>query len=135
MATLQDLRDNEAGWKELTLSRAGLSQHIEKTRYRPHEAPTVLSVSVDVANTGSRDGDEVLLAFAVPPNAGLGGAPLRSLVQYERVHVKRGGVERVTLRFTAHHFALSDAAGVTEISVGTWALEIGKGATVVVHCA
>ena len=127
--TLNGWRDDSmTDHKELTMTllKSRLSEQIEQTRNHPHKAPTVLSVDVDVVNTGLLDGAEVLLAYAVPPNAGLYGAPLRSLVQYERIHVEHGRVRRVTLHFTAHNFALANAAGAIEISVGIWTLEIGK---------
>ena len=53
--------------EEVALPMAELKAHIEQTRHRPHTAPVVLTVHVDVANTGERDGDEVLLASPRTP--------------------------------------------------------------------
>ena len=117
--------------EEVVLPVAELKAHIEQTRYRPHIAPVVLTVHVDVANTGERDGDEVLLGYAVPAHAGEGSAPLRSLRRYERVHVAVGAVQRVALGFTAHDLALVSERGEAEVGEGRWTLEVGQ-ATVAV---
>ena len=44
----------------------------------------VAQISARVTNTGDRRGDEVVLIFASPPNAGRDGAPLRSLIAFDR---------------------------------------------------
>ncbi len=110
----------------LALSAQELNSHIEQTRYRPHQAPTVLSISVDVTNTGDTDSDETLLAFAVAPNAGQNGRPLRSLRRYERVEVRHGAAERVTLDFSAHDLGLVDEAGSVAAVSGSWTIEVGQ---------
>jgi beta-D-xylosidase 4 len=110
----------------LALTAEELNAHIQETRYRPHQAPTVLSVAVDVANTGLTDSDETLLAYAVPPHAGQAGAPIRSLRRYERVAVASGAVERVVLEFTAHDLAMVDETGAVAAMAGGWTLELGQ---------
>lgn len=45
---------------------------------------------VNVTNTGTVDSDDVVLGFISPPDAGTDGAPLSTLFDFERVHVKAG---------------------------------------------
>ena len=56
----------------------------------------VMSASVDVANTGSRDGDEVVELYLAHRNSAV-TRPLRELKGFKRIHVAAG--ERTTVRF------------------------------------
>jgi hypothetical protein len=53
--------------------------------------------TISVTNTGDVDADDVVLGFLTPPNAGTGGAPLKTLFGFERVHVKKGETVSVYL--------------------------------------
>lgn len=67
----------------------------------------VASVSAVVRNSGDMDGDEVVLAFLSPPNAGVDGAPLQSLFAFQRVHVQIGAEVTVDIDVTgARHNCL-----------------------------
>ena len=57
------------------------------------QAGDPLSVEVDVKNTGSRDGDEVVQLYLTFPK--LPGAPLRALRGFERVHFRAGEQQHV----------------------------------------
>jgi beta-glucosidase len=57
-----------------------------------------LKVSVEVANAGSRDGDEVVELYLT--HRGVPDAPLRALKGFQRVHLGQG--ERRTVVFTLH---------------------------------
>ncbi len=85
-----------------------------------------LKLSVEVRNTGERDGAEVVLVFAAPPHAGVGGAPLQMLVGFERVHVRAGRSTRVDVEVPAKRFAFAekDEAAV-EVRRGQWSLWTG----------
>ena len=52
---------------------------------------------VNVTNTGSRDADDVVLGFLVPPGAGANGVPLQELFGFERVFVPAGQTVTVYL--------------------------------------
>jgi len=103
-----------SAWEELTLS--ALSKQA---------AATFL---VEVNNTGDRDGAEVVLLFGAPPDAGLGGRPLQSLLAFERVHLRRGESAVLTLPVEARHFTLADRLGarfVPKEKGGEWKLWLG----------
>jgi beta-glucosidase len=84
-----------------------------------------VEVTVDVTNTGKRDGDEVVQLYVSHPD--FGGAPVRSLAGFERIHLQSG--ETKTVAFTLEDRALSlvDADGVRRIVPGTVNLWIGGG--------
>eukprot|EP00971_Amphidinium_carterae_P240509 4774659-Amphidinium_carterae.1 len=52
---------------------------------------------VNVTNAGSTDADDVVLGFLIAPGAGQDGIPLKQLFGFERIHVKAGQTETVTL--------------------------------------
>lgn len=81
------------------------------------EAP--LPISVDVTNTGARDGDEVVQLYVARPHSRL-ARPRRQLLAYQRVHVPRGKTERVTLSLDARELAHWD------VTRGSWELEPGE---------
>ena len=67
------------------------------------------SFTVQVTNTGPRDGDEVVQAYYVP---GVSSDPLlRQIVAFQRVHVPAGSAEEVTLTVTPMDFIQVDTAG------------------------
>jgi beta-glucosidase len=70
-----------------------------------------VTVLMDVKNTGKRDGDEVVQVYAKQIHPG-SDAPIRSLVAFDRVHLKAGEQKGVELRFKR-------PAEESEIVVGT----------------
>ncbi|KAL0420110.1 UNVERIFIED_CONTAM: putative beta-D-xylosidase 2 [Sesamum radiatum] len=83
-----------------------------------------LVVSVDVRNTGSKDGSHTLLVFSTPPR-GL-GAPHKQLITFEKVRVAAGGQERVPIKIhVCKYLSVVDGAGVRRIPMGEHALHIG----------
>jgi beta-glucosidase len=91
-----------------------------------HVAPAAggtLDVSVDVTNTGDRDGDEVVQLYATPPAA----RETRALCGFDRVHIAKG--ETKTVKLTVPATALrrwSDGKNDYAIPSGKW--NIGAGA-------
>jgi beta-glucosidase len=84
-----------------------------------------LDVAVDVKNTSSRDGDEVVQAYLVFPK--LAGAPRHALRWFSRVRLRAGETRRV-------HFTLPDRdqshvneAGVHLVSAGEYRISVGGG--------
>jgi hypothetical protein len=69
-----------AGNKALAVSVAALPEL---------QAPSV-AYTINVTNTGTRDADDVVLGFLVPPGAGENGVPLQQLFGFTRVHVPAG---------------------------------------------
>jgi len=80
---------------------------------------------VKVANSGARDGVEIVMLFAAPPNAGVGGRPLQSLVAFERVPLRRGEAKTVELPVEAHHFTITDRLGARFVPAGAWKVWVG----------
>lgn len=68
-----------------------------------------------VKNTGSREGDEVVMAFHSAGSAIRNSAPhpvpLKSLVDFDRVSLVPGEVTTLTFTFTSDTFALVDETG------------------------
>ncbi len=89
------------------------------------EAGQPLQVEAQVANTGARDGDEVVQVYLTFPK--LPGAPLRALRAFSRVHLKAG--ERRTVRFTLHDRELSHVSleGVHLVRAGKYGISVGGG--------
>jgi beta-glucosidase len=84
-----------------------------------------VTVSVDVANTGPMDSDEVVQLYVSHP--GQEGAAIRTLQGFERVHIKKGQTR--TVRFTLKDRQLSfvDPQGRRRIAAGQTAVWIGGG--------
>ncbi|WP_245439249.1 glycoside hydrolase family 3 N-terminal domain-containing protein [Microvirga aerophila] len=97
-------------------------------------AGDTLKVSVDLANTGARDGQEVAQLYTRDPVA-TRSRPLRELKAFEKVALKPGETKRITLRVPVEElgFHLDDGtylveAGDIEVFVGgsSQAEAIGK---------
>jgi beta-glucosidase len=77
----------------------------------PQDGSTDRTVRVDVTNTGSRDGDEVVQVYAqwVSPSETM---PIRQLVEFDRVTVTAGDTVTVSLTVTADRLMVyTDADG------------------------
>jgi beta-glucosidase len=69
-----------------------------------------VTASVDVRNTGSRDGDEVVQLYIHDPVASI-SQPVRRLRGFERVTLKKGEKRTVTFRLDASDFGFYDNSG------------------------
>jgi beta-glucosidase len=83
-----------------------------------------LSISVDIANTGDMDGDEVVLIY-INDKVSTVTTPVRKLVAFKRIHLKRG--EKQTLNFTIANkdFALLDRYMESVVEPGEFEIIIG----------
>jgi beta-glucosidase len=68
------------------------------------EAGKPVSVSVDITNTGTRDGEEVVQLYVYHPEIKEG--PIRTLQGYQRVFVKAGETARVTFDLKPENLAV-----------------------------
>jgi beta-glucosidase len=84
-----------------------------------------LTASVQLRNTGDRDGDEVVQLYLEFPK--VDGAPLRALRAFQRVHLRRGESRRVQLALAARELAHVDLKGRHVITGGRYRLTIGGG--------
>jgi hypothetical protein len=66
-----------------------------------------VSVSVDVTNTGSVDGDEVVQLYLTDVNASI-WVPVKELKGFERVSIHSGETKTVTFRITSEDYYLWD---------------------------
>jgi beta-glucosidase len=89
------------------------------------EAGQPLHVEARVANTGAREGDEVVQLYLTFPK--LPGAPRRALRGFTRVHLAPG--ERQTVRFTLNDRDLSHVSldGVHLVRAGKYGISVGGG--------
>lgn len=83
-----------------------------------------VEVTVQVKNTGSRDGDEVVQLYVIDPLAST-VRPRKQLRAFDRVFVKAGETVPVTLKLGSEAFSLVNAAGDTVIERGDFILEVG----------
>ena len=84
-----------------------------------------VEVSVDVTNTGERDGDEVVQLYVSRP--GVPGAPIRSLARFERISLAAGQTRRVAFTLDARAMSTVDDDGVRRVRQGRVDLWIGGG--------
>ncbi|GMF46279.1 unnamed protein product [Phytophthora fragariaefolia] len=85
----------------------------------------VASFEITVANSGDLEGEDVILIYAEPPEAGIGGRPLKSLVAFERTAPIAVG-EKAAAKFCleAKAFALADENGNWVVEQGSWTLHV-----------
>ena len=83
-----------------------------------------VEVTVNVENTGSRDGDEVVQLYVIDPLAST-VRPRKQLRAFDRVFIKAGETVPVTLNLGPDAFSLVDAAGNTVIERGDFILQVG----------
>ena len=88
-------------------------------------AHVVHTAEVAVTNTGSRPGSHSVLAYVVPPNAGVDGAPLRSLIGFEKIWLEAGETKRVAVSITAHDLTVTKLEGGRVAAAGNWTIEVG----------
>jgi beta-glucosidase len=81
------------------------------------------TVAVDVANTGSRSGADVVQAYVSYPS-GLGEPP-EQLRAFKKVVVAPGATTRATLVLPASSF-VSDAAGTPTVVAGSYVVGVGE---------
>jgi beta-glucosidase len=68
------------------------------------EAGKNLTLSVEVKNTGTRDGDEVVQVYVSHPGQNEG--PIRTLQGYRRIHLKAGETQTVTFELEPESLAI-----------------------------
>src|SRR5215472_13596121 len=84
-----------------------------------------LTVEVTVANTGAREGDEVIQVYLGFPN--VPGAPLRALRGFKRVHLKPGESQNVRFELKDRDLSMVTEAGEPVVAEGKYSLSIGGG--------
>jgi len=82
-----------------------------------------VTVTVDVANSGKRDGDEVVQLYVEKPNDRANPV----LAGMRRVHLKAGEHRQVSLSLDARALSLVDPKGVRMLVPGAYKLYVGGG--------
>jgi beta-glucosidase len=83
------------------------------------------TVSVDVTNSGKMDGEEVVQLYLTRND--IPGQPIRSLVGFKRIALKKGETQTVTFTLDDRRLSTVDDAGVRAVTPGTVDLWIGGG--------
>jgi beta-glucosidase len=84
-----------------------------------------VTLSVDVSNTGSKAGDEVVQVYLTHP--GVAGAPLRALKGFKRIHLESGQKQTVQFILRDRDLSVVDGSGQRRIVPGNVQVWIGGG--------
>ncbi len=84
-----------------------------------------ITVSVDVRNTGDRDGDETVEVYLIPRNQV--GAPLRALVGFEKVQLPKGVCKTVQIAIDPRQLSFVSATGARSVRKGDYEMYVGGG--------
>jgi beta-glucosidase len=91
-----------------------------------------IQATVDVTNTGSIAGDDIVEAFAAQPVSAVLVPPKR-LASFSRVHLKAGETKTVVLSFSTQNLAVVqgdvDASGPLTVEPGAYQLMVGNQTT------
>jgi beta-glucosidase len=94
---------------------------LSKKRLTPGDS---LTVSVEVANTGARAGDEVVQIYLCDVEASV-PVPIRQLVAFKRVHLDAGERRELSFVLTPDQFSLIDEDGNCVIEAGRFQIAVG----------
>ncbi len=89
------------------------------------QAGNSLTVSAQVKNAGDRDGDETVEIYLVPKN--IAGAPLRTLVGFERLPLRRAETRAVQFTITPRQLSVVAPDGSRSMQAGDYELYVGGG--------
>jgi beta-glucosidase len=85
-----------------------------------------VTVSVDVTNTGDRQGEEVVQLY-LSDTAATTPVPIRTLVGFDRISLRPHESRRVTFTITARQMSLIDDSGKRVIEPGEFSVSLGGG--------
>lgn len=95
-------------------------------------ANDVLNVSVDVTNTGSRDGKEAVLLFSTDLVASL-SPDVRRLRDFEKLSLKPGETKTVSFNLAGNDLAFVNQRGEWTLEEGEFMLQVGN-QTILINC-
>jgi beta-glucosidase len=87
------------------------------------KAGDVLTVEVDVKNTGSRPGDEVAELYLTPPHTDV--SPALALAGFARVHLAPGETRHLRFELDSRTLSQVDDQGVRTVSAGDYRISLG----------
>jgi beta-glucosidase len=88
------------------------------------ETKNGMKVVVTLANTGQRDGEEVVQVYVRQP-ARETQTPLQTLVAFQRVHLRAGGKRTVSFTLPRSAFEYVNDAGESVFAPGAFTIEVG----------
>jgi beta-glucosidase len=88
------------------------------------------TISVDVKNSGTLGGDEVVQLYVSHP--GVAGAPIRALAGFQRVHLEAGKQSTVTFKPSEREWSVVDSTGARKLAPGTVEVWVGSGQPIAV---
>lgn len=80
----------------------------------------VMDVTITVTNTGKLAGNDVVIAYLVPPTPGQDGQPLKFVVGFERVFLRPGESRTIEFPVSSRDLALLDINGKPQLACGLW---------------
>jgi beta-glucosidase len=83
-----------------------------------------LNLSVDITNSGEMDGDEVVMIY-INDKVSSVTTPVRKLVAFKRIHLKRGETQRLNFTIANSDFALLDRYMKSVVEPGEFEIIIG----------
>ena len=107
-----------------TITTAVIDADLQNASLHRFSAPPLLTLTVSVANTGSRASPVSVLAFVAGPSAGRGGEPIRELVGFEKVELSEGQSAEVSFTLGAWELSSTDAAGRRRAMRGQWTVMV-----------
>jgi beta-glucosidase len=96
--------------------------HLSATRLNAGDS---LQIEAQIANTSTRDGDEVAQAYVVFPK--LPGAPRHALRGFTRIHLRAGESRKVQFTLNDRDLSFVDEAGTRLVGAGQYSVTIGGG--------
>lgn len=82
-------------------------------------------VSTEIANTGTRDGDEIAQLYLTPP--AFDGAPRLALRGFQRLSLKAGERRQVSFRLSPRDLSFVTRDGIRQLTPGQYRLSVGSG--------
>ncbi len=95
-----------------------------QTQVTPAKNEVTVSVSVQVKNTSSRDGDEVVQLYVTDKVSSVVG-PVKQLKKFQRVHLKAGETKTLTFELKAKDLMLYNAENQWVAEKGDFNVQIG----------
>jgi beta-glucosidase len=89
------------------------------------QAGASLTLCANVKNIGERDGDETVEIYLIPKT--VEGAPLRTLIGFEKVHLRRDETRAVEITITPRRLSLVGPDGSRSVQPGDYELYLGGG--------
>lgn len=84
-----------------------------------------VTVTTEISNTGSREGDEVAQLYLTPPAAD--GAPRLALRGFQRVTLKAGERRQISFRLAPRDLSFVTRDGQRQLTPGQYQLNVGSG--------